>query len=335
MRLAVALLALVCVLVTAGRAAADQQPRYRLSFAASRDAPTCNRPDTFRAMLRTFLRRPLYDPAGARELSVRMSRTRTGEFGIDIWAVDEAGKEIDRDHMEIWLPDCFEALYDAAYAAATMIEPDPRLPPEPPPKPCATCPACSLRPREMPVPVHGPDSTSSPVLMDHGPLLPAPRFAFAVGVVGVFGSVPGFIAPGVMASIGARWRPLSVSAEVRGAWGLEGPPRAPSLRPWALALSVPVCGHWQEGPFACGVLQVEGVGTDYRRIDTRLGSAFGARGGIDLPIKGVPFRVRLWGEAVVRPSPRVLQVEGRTEGRTVDVYRGFLFGGTVGVAAAF
>lgn len=334
MRLDVAFLAFVCVLATAAPAAADEQPRYRLSFEASRDVPSCNRPDTFRAMLRTFLRRPLYDPAGARELSVRMRRTRTGEFAIDIWAVDEAGKEIDRDHLEVWLPECFEALYDAAYAAATMIEPDPRLPPEPPPKPCPTCPACSLRPRELPVPealAREPVETS-----DRGPLLPAPRFAFAVGVVGVLGSLPGFIAPGAMASIGVRWQPVSISIEGRVVFSVARLARAPSLRPWAPALGVTLCGHWQTGALLCGVAQLEGPSIDYERVLANPRAAFGVRGGWDLPIlTGAPFRFRVWGEAVWRPKEHVLTVEDRNGQYEYEVYRGYPFGAAVGIMASF
>jgi hypothetical protein len=335
-----AALVVLLVVILPGPARAEEPPHVRLEYVGPK-AGECRREDLFRSMLRGILRAPLLDPSAERVLSVHVEPRPDGGFHVRLVVIGPDGAVLEERLQDYPPMCCVAAVYFAAVVSATMIAPPQKEEPPLPPPPAPSCPACDVCP--VPPPPPPPPSPKAPAAApaprqgsaDQAPLILVPRFAFSVGAVGVFGSVPGFIAPGVTASVGVRWRPLSLSAEVRAAWGLERLPQAPSLRPWALTLAVPVCGHWEAGPFLCGVVQVEGVGIDYQRIETRQRGAFGVRGGFDVAVRGAPFSLRVWGEAVLRPIEHVLRVELADGSAGREVYRGYPFGGAVGLVAAF
>ncbi len=222
-----------------------QAAHYQIEFSVAKNLPKCDRALDFEGMLGNLLAKPLLVPPASRVLAVRIAKTKTGDFAVDLAGKESDGRAVWSLHHEFSAEtSCFEVLHKAALRSAIAMEHQASLeePPPPPPETSPQCPApapalqCST-----------PDSPKS---------VPIERnwFVGAGGMVG-FGIAPEILA-GVQFIGGWKWsRSWSIEVSARATLPDDSRPLGPTVvRVHTLGLlSAAPC--YRVGRFgACGLI---------------------------------------------------------------------------------
>ena len=203
----------------------------RLEFDATEAPKNCNDERGFASILGTWVPSDVIKYEGEQRLVVRLHRMPTGGKLADIHLFGSAGMLVAEEHRKFASKtECYKVLYEAAYAAATLLGAfeKPR-PPEPGPI-CPPPPACPgpARCPEPPEPTfkRRSESTSVPLRQTFPPLA-ARRAYFGAGVLFGTGITPqGAIGPYfALGFVPSRHSPR-LQVEFAGAWTSQERPDA-------------------------------------------------------------------------------------------------------------
>ena len=225
---------LLCSVLFSRQALAHEPPTIaptRLEFDATQAPKICNDQILFRNLLTNWVPYSALSLDVERRLTVHIQRKPTGNKEWDVILSDTTGTIIHERHERYGAKtECYKVLYEAAYAAATLLgafEKPPSSEPCPicPPPPICPGPARCPEPPE-PAPKRRSETTSVPLRQTFPPLA-ARRAYFGAGVLFGTGITPqGAIGPcfalGFVPSRHSPW----LQVEFAGAWTSQERPDA-------------------------------------------------------------------------------------------------------------
>lgn len=219
------LTAAACCIAPNATAAELELPHYRVELVVAKGLSACDRRDDFDAVLDFALGQPLVAPPFSRVLTVRVERTPSRAYSVDLDFADLEGHVLETIHREFPASMCcYEVLFKSALAAAYQMEnpkglqdAEPSPPPPPPPlKAIETCP----EPRRP---------TDTPPATSRLPLKPQRRWFFGAGGFFVYGIAPEIVAGGQLSAgvqLDSRW---SIEVDGSSTFPLKTRPAGPTL----------------------------------------------------------------------------------------------------------
>jgi hypothetical protein len=312
------------------KAGAEDHPTARFSYDRSTGAERCPDELSVRAAVSARLGYDPFDQDAPRLVSTVIEK-RGGDLVARVAMHDEHGTQTGTRELTSPTNDCAELVSAASLAISIAIDPASVVARHPRAKPPSPTP--SDEPPARPPPPSSPEPATAPSPDVRGAPWAPPGMGLdlGAGALAAYGSAPS-PSVGFRASIGARWRRVSLSVEGRadlpasatapGSGRVESSILAAMLIPCTLRGVILLCGVAGAGSLRADSSDVAAT----RHADTFFAAA-GVRFGVEIPLGGA-LAVVVHTDLLATLTPTTLRLNGQ------DVWTSPPVSGTLGLGMA-